>query len=171
YLWLTRDDEPRLGPFARVKPPLGSAEDLAALWQHLDDIDCLATDHAPHTREEKLSSTPPPGLPGVETLLPLMLTAVHQGRLDLRRLIALTHDNPLRIFPITPPAESWVEVDPDERYTLRGDQLLTKCGWTPFETREVVGRVLRTWLRGRLAYEAGTVLAEPGTGRDLVRRA
>ena len=169
HLFLTVEDVKRLGPFGMMKPSLGTPHDREALWQHLDDIDCIATDHAPHTRQEKLGEQPPPGVPGLETALPLLLTAVDQGRLDIPRLIELTYLNPLVIFPVTPPPDTWVQVDPDARYQLSGRALHTECGWTPFEDMWVVGRVVRTWIRGQMAFELGKVHAAPGAGHDMVQ--
>jgi carbamoyl-phosphate synthase/aspartate carbamoyltransferase/dihydroorotase len=169
HLFLTEADAERLGPLGMMKPPLATAEDQKALWEHLNDFDCIATDHAPHTREEKLGDAPPPGIPGIETALPLLLDALSQGRLDVGRLVELIYTGPARIFPITPPPETWIEVDPEARYELRAGALHSKCTWTPFEGVRVSGRILRTWIRGQLAYELGTVLAAPGTGRDLVQ--
>jgi len=169
HLLLTIEDAQRLGPFGMMNPSLGTRHDREALWQHLNDIDCIATDHAPHTREEKLGAEPPPGVPGLETALPLLLTAVDQGKLDISRLIELTYLNPLRIFPITPPPDTWVEVDPNARYQLSNCSLQTRCGWTPFEGMRVIGRVIRTWIRGQIAFELGKILADPGTGHDMVQ--
>ena len=169
HLFLTVEDAKRLGPFGMMKPSLGTPHDREALWQHLDDIDCIATDHAPHTREEKLGAEPPPGVPGLETALPLLLTAVDKGKLGISRLIELTYLNPLRIFPIAPPADTWVEVDPNARYQLSDGSLQTRCGWTPFEDMWVIGRVMRTWVRGQMAFELGKICADPGTGHDMVQ--
>ena len=170
HLFLTAEDAVRLGPYGMMKPSLGTAKDRDALWQHLDDIDCIATDHAPHTREEKRGTQPPPGVPGVETALPLLLTAVDQGRIEISRLAELIYWNPLRIFPVTPPADSWVEVDPDEHYQLSSERLHTRCGWSPFENQWVVGRVTKTCIRGQTVFESGQVRAEPGSGRNMVGR-
>ena len=84
HLFLCEDDIPDIGKGrAEVRPVLCSKDDQNALWENMDIIDCFATDHAPHTVEEKSSSSPPPGFPGLETMLPLLLTAVHQGRLTI----------------------------------------------------------------------------------------
>jgi len=168
HLFLTSEDAERLGPFGMMKPALATPSDRDALWQHLDDVDCIATDHAPHTRQEKLGADPPPGVPGVETALPLLLTAVDQGRLDLARLVELTYSNPLRIFPISPPADSWIEVDPDAHHQLSAAEMHSRCGWTPFEGTWVTGRILRTWVRGQIAFELGETRAPPGSGHDMV---
>src|SRR5438874_1471617 len=80
HLFLSQDDVPSLGEGrSQVRPPLATKADQAALWANMEFIDCIATDHAPHTLAEKDSPTPPPGFPGLETALALMLTAVHDG--------------------------------------------------------------------------------------------
>ena len=84
HLFLSEDDISKLGPDkSQVRPVLVSKDDQKALWDNIDIIDCIATDHAPHTLQEKTSSNPPPGFPGLETSLPLMLTAVNDGKLTL----------------------------------------------------------------------------------------
>jgi len=130
-------------------------------------VDCIATDHAPHAPAEKEGENPPPGVPGLETMLPLLLTAVAEGRLTLERMVQLTHDAPLRIYGLAGPADSWVEVDPDARHTLGSAGLLTRCGWTPFEGMPAVGKVRRVVLRGRTVFEE-RVRVEPGFGRAVV---
>ena len=167
HLLLTAGDLPRLGPFGDVRPRLASPDDRAALWDHLDAVDCIATDHAPHTVEEKRGPEPPPGLPGVQTMLPLLLTAVDDGRLTVERVRELCVENPARIFGLVPQPDTSVEVEIGPRYTLRNEDQLTKCGWTPFAGVEVAGRVLRTVLRGRTVWDGEKVTAQPGSGRVL----
>ncbi len=165
HLFLTEADAQRLGAFGAMKPPLATEADRAALWANLDVIDCIATDHAPHTRAEKESDAPPPGVPGLETMLPLLLTAVAEGRLTLERMVELTHQAPKRIFGLPEQPDTWVEVDLQARYTLSGRELHTRCGWTPFEGRPVQGRVRQVVLRGRPVMKEGQIRAEPGFGR------
>ncbi|MDH4138173.1 MAG: hypothetical protein OEW09_15865, partial [Anaerolineae bacterium] len=167
HLFLTQADVARLGNLAHVKPPLGTEGDRAALWDNLDIVDVIASDHAPHTIAEKESPEPPPGVPGLETTLPLLLTAVADGRLSWERLIELTSENPARIFGLKRDERTYIEVDPDDRYALDGSSLKTKCGWTPFEGMTMRGRVVRVYLRGALAYADGQVLVQPGFGRVL----
>ncbi|MEJ2522851.1 MAG: hypothetical protein P8080_08235, partial [Gammaproteobacteria bacterium] len=165
HLFLDEGDARRLGAYGQMKPPLASSRDVAALWANLEVVDCIATDHAPHTRAEKDGPAPPPGVPGLETLLPLLLDAVAEGRLSLERLVALTHEAPRRIRGLPRQDETWVEVDPDAEQALGQAPLYTRCGWTPFEGRRVRGRVRRVILRGRPAFQDGQVLAPPGSGR------
>lgn len=169
HLFLTREHAATLGPWGDVRPRLMGADDVAALWEHLAVVDCIATDHAPHTHEEKRGDDVPPGLPGLETLLPLMLTAVDEGKLTLERLIELTSANPARIFGLEPQPGSFVEVEIGPRYLLDEERLHTRCGWTPFRGREVAGRVLSTTLRGTPVFDGERVLAAPGSGKVLGR--
>lgn len=165
HLFLCEDDLPRLGGFGEVRPRLATAADRAALWQRLDIVDCIATDHAPHTRQEKAGANPPPGMPGLETALPLMLTAVHDGRLSLDRLVELMSTAPARMFGIGTPRESEVEVELDEAWTLPERGYQTKVDWSPFAGWAVRGRVRRTILRGQVAWQDGELKVEPGRGR------
>jgi carbamoyl-phosphate synthase/aspartate carbamoyltransferase/dihydroorotase len=170
HLFLTAEDAARLGPFGDMRPRLATPDDVAALWQNLAWIDLFATDHAPHTRAEKSASAPaqpPPGVPGVETMLPLLLTAVHAGRLTLDDVVARCAIAPRRVYGLPEPADTYIEVDLDAVYTLNDAPLKTRAGWTPFAGWEVRGRVERVVLRGQTVYAQGEVLASPGTGKVL----
>ena len=167
HLFLTEEDQAYLGPYAVVRPSLGSREDQRALWNHLDVIDVFATDHAPHTREEKEQPDPPPGMPGLETALPLLLTAVHEGRLSLSQLVERISTRPRQIFHLPPPEETFTEVDTDARWTIGDDLFFTRVGWSPFAGMSVRGKVMRTVIRGREHYCHGQVLVPPGSGQVL----
>jgi dihydroorotase-like cyclic amidohydrolase len=167
HLFLTEAVARHLGPYGAMKPPLATEADRAALWANLDLVDCIATDHAPHTRAEKEGDNPPPGVPGLETMLPLLLTAVAEGRLTMDRLVQLAHRAPRRIFGLPVQVDTWVEVDLDGRYALDAGGLQTKCGWTPFEGMRVQGLVRCTVLRGQVAYNEGQILVAPGFGRAI----
>lgn len=155
---------------SEVRPRLAAQSDVDALWQNLDVIDCFATDHAPHTVEEKDSDNPPPGFPGLETLLPLLLTAVSDGRLTLDQIAQKSVINPRKIFHLPKQPETWVEVDEDAEYEIRAADQFTRCGWTPFEGWRVKGKVRKVVLRGKTAFEDGRILVEPGYGRDIRER-
>jgi carbamoyl-phosphate synthase/aspartate carbamoyltransferase/dihydroorotase len=168
HLYLSEDDIPSIGPGrAEVRPRLATQADQAALWVNLDVIDCFATDHAPHTLAEKDGENPPPGFPGLETILPLLLTSVKDGRLTLEDIITRLHTNPARIFHIPAQPDTYVEVDLNSTYEIRAADLHTRCGWTPFEGWKVTGRAARVTLRGHLAYQDGEVLAKPGMGKNI----
>lgn len=161
HLFLTEADAARLGPLGDMRPRLATQSDAAALWAHLDTtVDCVATDHAPHTLAEKRGPDAPPGVPGLETALPLLLTAVAEGRLSMERLVALLAHNPRRIFNLPAQPETWVEVDPTARYTLSDAGLFTKCGWTPFAGMPVQGKIRRVQLRGKIIFADGLMVSE-----------
>ena len=174
HLFLTQADAVRLGPLGDMRPKLAQQSDVEALWSHINTtIDCIATDHAPHTLAEKESSSPPPGVAGLETSLPLMLTAVQEKRLTLGRLIELMVTNPRRIFNLPLQPDTHIEIDADATYTISNDDLQTKCGWTPFAGMQVTGRVECVILRGQVVYDASApdklsrLLARPGSGQII----
>lgn len=153
HLFLTEEDYKTFGTLVQMNPPLRTLEDQEALWEGIRDgtIDTIGTDHAPHTLEEKRLpfGQAPSGIPGVETLLPLMLDAVFRGRLTLKRLLELTRYNSEKIF-FLPPHPDVVLVDLNLEKEVREEELASKCGWTPYR-----GRILRGWpcytiLKGRV---------------------
>ncbi len=168
HLFLTDEDVPSLGEGrSEVRPRLASKADQQALWDNLDVVDCFATDHAPHTLAEKDSPNPPPGFPGLETALPLLLNAVRDGRLSLEDVILRMVTNPRRIFNLPEQPQTWIEVDLDASWEISANQMLSRCGWTPFEGWKVHGRVRRVVLRGQEVFHDGQVLAKPGFGINL----
>lgn len=168
YLFLTDADGIKMGGFGSVKPNLATKEDQDYLWENLKDIDCLATDHAPHTFAEKRSDFPPSGMPGLETMLLLLLSAVKEKRLTIEEIIRLTNTNPQKIFGFKQDENTYIEVDLDEKYTVENKNLKTKCGWSPFDGWEVYGRVKRVFTRGIKVFEDGKILVNPGFGRNVV---
>ncbi|MGB7539081.1 MAG: amidohydrolase family protein [Anaerolineales bacterium] len=168
HLFLTEEDLPRIGAGrGEVRPKLATKIDQQALWENLAVIDCFATDHAPHTPAEKDGENPPPGFPGLETALPLLLGAVREGRLTIEDMLKRMHDNPRRIFCLPEQWATLIHVDLEDRWTVRGEYLKTRCGWTPFEGMSVRGRVMKVDLRGVTVYEAPYVLVDPGFGKNL----
>uniref|UniRef100_A0A8C2MF30 Multifunctional protein CAD n=1 Tax=Cricetulus griseus TaxID=10029 RepID=A0A8C2MF30_CRIGR len=168
HLFLNREDLERLGPGkGEVRPELGSREDMEALWENMAVIDCFASDHAPHTLEEKCGPKPPPGFPGLETMLPLLLTAVSEGRLSLDDLLQRLHHNPRRIFHLPLQEDTYVEVDLEHEWTIPSHMPFSKARWTPFEGQKVKGTIRRVVLRGEVAYIDGQVLVPPGYGQDV----
>ncbi len=150
-----------------VRPRLATQKDVDALWENLDVIDCFATDHAPHTVAEKDSDNPPPGFPGLETFLPLMLTAVSDARITIPNLIEKMHTNPKKIFNLPDQPETWVEVDENATYEIKAEEQFTRCGWTPFEGWKVKGKVRKVVLRGKTAFEDGRILVDAGYGKNI----
>ncbi|WP_295706700.1 dihydroorotase [uncultured Brevundimonas sp.] len=152
----------RLGPYAQMNPPIRSQEHVDALWlwgMQQGVADVLGSDHAPHTKEEKANPYPasPSGMPGVQTLVPLMLTHVAKGRLSLERFIDLTSAGAQRVFGTANKGRMAVSYDADltlvdlkARRTITHDQQATRCGWTPFDGVEVTGWPMATVVRGRV---------------------
>ncbi|KAJ8377767.1 hypothetical protein AAFF_G00253830 [Aldrovandia affinis] len=168
HLFLCDENVPIIGSGrAEVRPMLGTREDMEALWENLDIIDCFATDHAPHSVEEKNSEKPPPGYPGLETILPLLLTAVSEGRLTIDDIIKRLYENPRKIFSLPAQENTYVEVDLEQEWTIPKHMQFTKSKWTPFEGMKVKGKVRRVVLRGEVAYIDGQVLVPPGYGEDV----
>ncbi|MFA6039648.1 MAG: dihydroorotase [Candidatus Peribacteraceae bacterium] len=158
HLFLTADDYPSLGTLGKMNPPLRTAEDQAALWEGIADgtVDCIATDHAPHTLEEKKNPDPlqaPSGVPGVETMLPLLLTVAAGNwpgynlqptpyNLSLDDIRRLCFENPNRILSLGKSDASALTINTDEEWVIRGKELHSKCGWTPYEGWKVRGKVM-----------------------------
>jgi carbamoyl-phosphate synthase/aspartate carbamoyltransferase/dihydroorotase len=168
HLFLTDEIAAAIG-FGRseVRPRLAREADRQALRSSLEVIDCFATDHAPHTLAEKDSQKPPPGFPGLETALPLYLDLVREGLISIDGLIERAVINPRRLFHLPDQPATWIEVDPDEAWIVRGAEMQTRAKWSPFEGWTMRGRVQRVMLRGVEAYRAGVVLAQPGFGQDV----
>ena len=162
HLFLSDKDVQNLGSYGMMRPPLSSESDRQALWDNLEYIDMIASDHAPHTKQEKANQEKVVnGVPGLETSLPLLLNAVNEGKITLERVIEMTSKNPRRIFNI-PDQESEVEVDLDEEYTISGEDMFTKCGWTPFEGRKIKGKIKKVTLRGKIVFEDGQIFGPFG---------
>jgi dihydroorotase len=162
----------RLGTLAQMNPPIREARHREALWRAVAEgtIDVLGSDHAPHTREEKARPYPasPSGMPGVQTLLPLMLDHLHHGRLSLGRLVELTSEGPARVFGIANKGRievgfdaDFAVVDLDRRRHIEAGWIASRCAWTPFEGMEVVGFPVATVLRGRIIVREDELLGPP----------
>jgi dihydroorotase len=153
YLLLTEDDLREEGRF-RMNPPLRSREDREALIEGLLDgtVDMIATDHAPHSAEEKSRGLAGSafGIVGLETAFPALYTGlVRTGRMALEELVRLMTEAPRRRFGIPRPAEDWCEWDLEAEYTVDPAEFLSMGKATPFEGRRVYGRCLRTVCAGK----------------------
>lgn len=152
HLFLNVNAYETLGNLAMVNPPLRTVSDQEALWEAVLDgtIDTIGTDHAPHTLDEKNLpyGKAPSGMPGIDTLLPLLLNAVHEKKLTLERVIELTHNNPKKILNL-PSNDDFVMVNLTMRKKVLQKDLKTKCGWSPFLGQELVGWPVFTSLNGK----------------------
>jgi dihydroorotase len=162
HLLLSRDDLDDLGTFGRMNPPLRSETRRKGVYERVRDgtVEMIATDHAPHTEAEKAAPIPeaPSGVPGVETALPLLLNEAREGRLGYERVRDLTARNPAAVFDlprkgqVTPGYDAdLVLFDPEATREIRGRDLHSKCGWTPFEGRAGVFPEM-TMVRGETVY-------------------
>jgi dihydroorotase len=154
HLFLNVGHYEQLGSLVKMNPPLRTRHEQEALWEGIADgtIDCIATDHAPHTLEEKQSEPAlqaPCGVPGVETMIPLLLTAAASDTITYEKIFELCFTNPNRIFGLQKEeildgaSPDIVLVEPNKKWVIQRDQLHAQCGWTPFEGTEVVGGVVQ----------------------------
>ncbi len=119
----------------------------------------------------KLAAGPvavPFGVPGLETTLPLLLTAVSQNRLKVSDIVRLCHTNPAKIFKIETDPRTKIKVDLDSSFMIHNSSLFTKCKWSPFDGWKVKGKVEKVWIRGKKVFEDGKILAKPGSGKIVV---
>ena len=162
HLFMTADDVKRLGAFAEMKSPLKTKHDQTALWNGIRHgaVDTIGTDHAPHTKEEKKKSNFPYGIPGVETMLPLLLNAYHEKKITLPKIIELCSENPARIFRMK--GKGKLEAGNDADLTLidlelkkkvDNNALETKCRWSPFDGKLLKGWPTATIVNGNIVFD------------------
>ncbi len=167
----------RLKGYAQMNPPIRDARHREGLWRGIAQgvVDVLGTDHAPHTREEKEQPYPasPSGMPGVQTIVPVMLTHVAEGRLSLERFVDLTAHGPQRVFGLAEKGRlavgydaDFTVVDLEARRTIKNADMATRSGWTPFDGFEAKGWPMATIIRGTTVMRDGEVIA-PGGGRPM----
>jgi dihydroorotase len=166
-----------LGTFAQMNPPIREASHRDALWRAVAEglVDVVGSDHAPHTKEEKSKPYPasPSGMPGVQTLLPLLLDHMNAGRLSLERVVDLTSAGAQRIYGIAGKGRLALGYDGDVTLVDLGTErvieegwLASKCGWSPFAGRRVKGWPVATVIRGRVVMREGELLGPPA-GRPV----
>lgn len=182
YLLLNSGIMKKVGPFAKIDPPLRSPEDQEALWKALNEgvIDVIASDHAPYPKEEKEKGwqniyEAPSGGTGVETSLQLLLDCMNRGLITLERLVETFSVNPAKImglYPrkgaLTPGADAdIVIVDPNLEFAVKGEELHSKQKITAFEGHRGRGRPVTTIVRGEIIMDEGTVIGRPGFGEYM----
>jgi dihydroorotase len=177
HLTFSDADYGRLGTLIQMNPPVRAASHREALWRGIADgtVDTIGSDHAPHGREEKAEPYPlsPSGMPGVQTLGPVLLDAVARGRLSIERFVDLTSAGPARLFCIAGKGRIAAGYDADltlvdltRRMNIRDDWIASRCGWTPYNGVTVTGWPVATVVRGRLVMRDGELVG-PGAGRPV----
>jgi dihydroorotase len=177
HLTLCADDYARLGTLLQMNPPVRSAEHRAALWAGVADgmADILGSDHAPHTLEEKAEPYPrsPSGMPGVQTLVPVMLNHVAHGRLSLLRFMDMTSAGPARLFGMAGKGRIAVGYDADftivdlkRKATIENFGVASRCRWTPYDGMTVTGWPLGTMIRGQAVMWDGELVCS-GQGQPV----
>ena len=169
HLWFTSEDYKEKGTFIKWNPAVKNKEDREALWAALNDdrIDVLATDHAPHTLEEKQNpyTKAPSGGPLVQHALLALLTAVKAGKITLEKLVEKACHNPAILFQIAKRGylregyfADLVLVDLNKTVTVKKEDLLYQCGWSPFEGTTFDAAIEKTWVNGNLVYDQGHII-------------
>jgi dihydroorotase len=177
HLTLGAEDYARLGTKLQMNPPVRGREHRDAIWRGLEQgvVDVLGSDHAPHTLEEKAKPYPesPSGMPGVQTLVPIMLTHVNAGRLSLQRFVDLTSAGPQRLFGVVGKGRiaagydaDFTIVDLKRSETIRDSWIASRCGWTPYDGKQVTGWPVGAFVRGRRVMWEGELTA-PSMGEAV----
>jgi len=167
----------KLGTFAQMNPPIRKKEHYDRLWTAVKNsiVDVLGSDHAPHSKEDKEKKYPgsPSGMPGVQTILPIMLNHINNKKLSLEQLIKLMCENPCKIFSIQ--NKGYIKegfdadltiVDMNKKKIIKNEIMATKCGWTPFHDMAIKGFPFATIINGKMVMSEGKVIKE-GFGRPL----
>ena len=161
----------KLGSYAQMNPPLRTKEHYDRLWVAIKNniVDVLGSDHAPHLKENKDKEYPnsPSGMPGVQTIFPVMLNHVNDGKLTLQQLINLMCENPCKIFGIK--NKGFIKegydadltiADMNKEVIIKNEMIASKCGWTPFNNYKVKGFPVGTIVNGNLVMSDGKVIIE-----------
>jgi len=159
----------KLGTYAQMNPPLRSKEHYDRLWVAIKNniVDVLGSDHAPHLKSNKDKEYPntPSGMPGVQTIFPIMIDHVNNGKLTLTQLVNLMCENPCRIFGIK--NKGFIKegydadltiVDMSKKVTIKNEMMASKCGWTPFHNHKITGFPVGTIVNGNLVMQDGKIL-------------
>lgn len=170
----------RVGIIALANPPARSQRDIDELWAslHRGAVDVVASDHAPHTIEEKREKsiwTVKAGIVGLETMLPILLSQVNDGRLELSTLIRVTSANPSKILGMRDRGDlkegnfaDLVVIDMKRAFKIDASRFHSKAKYSPFDGWKVKGKPIKTYVNGRLVMDEGEILAKPGSG-EIIR--
>lgn len=171
---LTLNDEAyeTLGTKAQMNPPIRAQRHVDALWNAINQgvVDCIGSDHAPHTLEEKAAEYPksPSGMTGVQTLVPIMLNHVNNGKLTLQRFVDLTSAGPCRIYNVASKGRiakgydaDFTIVDMNAERTITDNWIASRCGWTPYDGMKVKGWPISTIVRGNVVMHEDQLIGDP----------
>lgn len=178
HLTLTDEIYERIGTLGQMNPPIREKKHQEALWRAVNNglVDIIGSDHAPHTLEEKSQAYPksPSGMPGVQTLVPLMLNHINEGRLTLERFVDLTAAGPARVYQIANKGRialgydaDFTLVDLNATRTINNSWIASRCGWTPFDGMTVRGWMTHTVIHGHIVMQEDTVIGTP-VGQPVV---
>jgi len=179
HLLLSSHELEILGFIALTNPPLRSKRDQQSLWLNLKGgtVDIIASDHAPHALHEKKDNSVwkvAPGFPGLETMVPLMLTQVNKRRLALSKLVRMTSERPAEIFKIEKRGSlkegyfaDFIVVDMKKEWKIDSSKFCSKAKFSPFNGWTVKGRVIKTFVNGRLVMNEGEIVGKPGEGKII----
>jgi dihydroorotase (multifunctional complex type) len=182
HLLMTNEDVGRLGPLAIIAPPLRDKTHRDALWKGLQDgtIDSVGSDHAPHTLEEKMASNiweVKPGVPGLETTLPLVMTLVNQKRLSIDQVVQFLAEKPAEIFGLadsgsieTGKTANLTVIDYNVQYKIDSSKFKSKAKFSPYNGWEVTGKAVKTIVNGQMIFDHGEIVAKGGAGNVVRRR-
>ncbi|MBI2651082.1 dihydroorotase family protein [Candidatus Woesearchaeota archaeon] len=166
HLFLTAADLNELQSFGEMKPKLKTKEDQKALWEGIFNgkVDTIATDHAPHTKEEKMQINYPYGVPGCETMLPLLFNLLNEKKLTLQKIVQLCCENPAKIFKIKNKGfikegfdADLAVIDLNLEKEIKNDELFTKCKWSPFDSWKLKGWPIASIVNGNIVFENGKI--------------
>ena len=182
HLLLSSNDFSEKGSLMLTDPPVRSKEEQQLLWKGVSEreIDIIASDHAPHALEEKFSDEiwkVSPGVPGLETTLPLMLTQVNRGLLSIDDLVRLMAENPAKIFGLDGKgalkngfSADITVVDLNREGIIDSSKFYSKAKYSPFDGWVVKGLPVKTFVNGVLVMDEGEIVAKPGVGRIIRRK-
>lgn len=176
HLFLSTSDLPNLKQMGVCNPALRQKADVAKLWKCINNIDCIASDHAPHTVAEKEKGAA--GFPGVQTMIPLLLHAVLGKKLGINKAVEMFAEAPAKNFTlyrkgrIAPGYDAdLIMFDTQQNWKVSTNELYSKAGWSPYEGWCLRGKILGTFVRGEQAYWDGEILVRPGYGERVQRTA
>ena len=161
-----------IGTYAQMNPPIREIKHQKALWKGIREniVDVIGSDHAPHTKKEKNNTYPdtPSGMPGVQTLLPIMLNHVNNKKLSLNKLCKLISTNPANLYKAKYKGQIKLNYDADitivdlkKTKIIRNSQMATKSGWTPYHGKKVTGWPVMTIVNGKVVMKNGKVIGKP----------